>query len=116
MGKPITANSGREKTPLSVGVATASTWCFQAPAQIIRLFSAPDLSNMKASNINSVRNNRLSVAPKIRHIVLVSYVDTKKAGELLGRSGLQLPRVPSLNTDRRKILTEASRASKEPYR
>lgn len=25
---------------------------------------------------------------------------TKKAGELLGRSGLQLPRVPSLNTDR----------------
>jgi hypothetical protein len=29
----------------------------------------------------------------------VSYVDTKKASELLGRSGLQLPRVPSLNTD-----------------
>jgi hypothetical protein len=28
----------------------------------------------------------------------VSYVDTKKASELLGRSGLQLPRVPSLNT------------------
>ncbi len=26
-------------------------------------------------------------------------VGIKKAGELLGRSGLQLPRVPSLNTD-----------------
>ena len=36
----------------------------------------------------------------------VSYVDKKKASELLGRSGLQLPRVPSLNTDRAKILTE----------
>ena len=36
----------------------------------------------------------------------VSYVDKKKASELLGRSGLQLPRVPSLNTDRTKILTE----------
>lgn len=36
----------------------------------------------------------------------VVYVDTKKASELLGRSGLQLPRVPSLNTDRVKILTE----------
>ena len=36
----------------------------------------------------------------------VAYVDTKKASELLGRSGLQLPRLPSLNTDRKKILTE----------
>ena len=34
------------------------------------------------------------------------YVDTKKASELLGRSGLQLPRVPSLNTDLSKTLTE----------
>ena len=33
----------------------------------------------------------------------VLYVDTKKASELLGRSGLQLPRVPSLNTDRNRI-------------
>lgn len=32
---------------------------------------------------------------------------TKKAGELLGRSGLQLPRVPSLNTDRADF-TEAA--------
>ena len=40
----------------------------------------------------------------------VSYVDTKKASELLGRSGLQLPRVPSLNTDRAKILTEKNLA------
>lgn len=31
---------------------------------------------------------------------------TRKAGELLGRSGLQLPRVPSLNTDQVKSLTE----------
>ncbi len=35
----------------------------------------------------------------------VEYVDTKRAGELLGRSGLQLPRLPSLNTDRKEILT-----------
>ena len=35
----------------------------------------------------------------------VKYVDTKRAGELLGLSGLQLPRGPSLNTDRKKILT-----------
>ena len=35
----------------------------------------------------------------------VEYVDTKRAGELLGLSGLQLPRGPSLNTDRKKILT-----------
>ena len=35
----------------------------------------------------------------------VKYVDTKRAGELLGLSGLQLPRGPSLNTDRKEILT-----------
>lgn len=35
----------------------------------------------------------------------VKYVDTKRAGKLLGRSELQLPRLPSLNTDRKKILT-----------
>lgn len=35
----------------------------------------------------------------------VQYVDTKRAGELLDRSGLQLPRLPSLNTDRKEILT-----------
>lgn len=35
----------------------------------------------------------------------VKYVDTKRAGELLGLSGLQLPRRPSLNTDRKEILT-----------
>lgn len=34
------------------------------------------------------------------------FVDSKKARELLGRSGLQLPRLPSLNTSRKKILTE----------
>ena len=34
------------------------------------------------------------------------YVDTKKASELLDRSGLQLPRLPSLNTDPLKILTK----------
>lgn len=34
------------------------------------------------------------------------YVDTKKASNLLGRSGLQLPRVPSLSTSHRRILTE----------
>jgi hypothetical protein len=38
------------------------------------------------------------------------YANTKKASELLGRSGLQLPRLPSLNTDRRKILTEKNLA------
>jgi hypothetical protein len=36
----------------------------------------------------------------------VEYVDKKKASELLGRSGLQLPRLPSLNSDHKKILTE----------
>ena len=36
------------------------------------------------------------------------YANTKKAGELLGRSGLQLPRLPSLNTDR--ILTKKNLA------
>lgn len=40
----------------------------------------------------------------------VSYVDTKKVSELLDRSGLQLPRLPSLNTDREKILTEKNLA------
>ena len=33
----------------------------------------------------------------------VRNVDTKKASELLDRSGLQLPRVPSLNTDRTSV-------------
>jgi hypothetical protein len=33
--RPQTKVFGREKTPLSVGVATASTWCFQAPAQTV---------------------------------------------------------------------------------
>lgn len=49
----------------------------------------------------------------------VLFVNTRKAGELLGRSGLQLPRVPSLNTDRKKILTEKNLAgylSKEACR
>ncbi len=36
----------------------------------------------------------------------VDYVNKEKARELLGRSGLQLPRLPSLNTSRNKILTE----------
>jgi hypothetical protein len=35
----------------------------------------------------------------------VGYVDSEWAGELLGLSGLQLPRGPSLNTDRKEILT-----------
>ena len=37
-------------------------------------------------------------------------MDKKKASEILGRSGLQLPRLPSLNTDREKILTEKNLA------
>ena len=41
-----------------------------------------------------------------KKILIGENVSTKMASELLGRSGLQLPRVPSLNTDRVKILTE----------
>lgn len=40
----------------------------------------------------------------------VAYLNAKRAGELLGRSGLQLPRLPSLNIDRSKILTEKNLA------
>lgn len=49
-------------------------------------------------------NGRIMEAQRIQGQIRrgdVSYLDTKKAGELLGRSGLQLPRVPSLNTDRK---------------
>ena len=40
----------------------------------------------------------------------MSYVDTKKASELLGRSGLQLPRLPSFNADRWQILSKKNLA------
>ncbi len=36
----------------------------------------------------------------------VEYVYTKRVCELLGRSGLQLPRLPSLNTDPVKTLAD----------
>ena len=45
----------------------------------------------------------------------VSAVTTKKASELLGRSGLQLPRVPSLNTDRADSTEAAIRGYRLGY-
>lgn len=39
----------------------------------------------------------------------------KQAGELLGRSGLQLPRVPSLNTDRADFTEAAVRGYRLGY-
>lgn len=50
-------------------------------------------------------NGPLVEAKRIQGQILrgdVFHADTKKAGELLGRSGLQLPRLPNLNPDQAK--------------
>ena len=63
---------------------------------------APAISH--SGGVQFSKHNDISTGH--RKVLTVENVDTKKASELLGRSELQLPRVPSLNTDPLKILTK----------